>query len=131
LFALGLLMARTGDVTWMVFLLVYGVDGCCTIVHRMMLRENLGQAHRKHAYQLMANELGMSHVAVSLIYMGLQLAVSLGMVYLVPPCALWHWLYLVAVTLVLVVAYVLFMRKYYHLHEEYLERVKSGIGGRN
>ncbi len=55
--------------------------------------------------------------------MGLQLAVSLGMVYLVPPCALWHWLYLVAVALVLVVAYVLFMRKYYHLHEEYLGRV--------
>ena len=125
LFALGLLMARTGDVTWMVFLLVYGVDGCCTIVHRMMLRENLGQAHRKHAYQLMANELGMSHVVVSLIYMGLQLAVSLGMVYLVPCSVFWHWVYLVAVAIVLALGYVVFMRKYYHLHEEYLGRGKK------
>ena len=70
LFAIGLLIARTGDVTWLIFLIVYGVDGCCTIAHRIMLHENLGQAHRKHAYQIMANELGMSHVAVSLIYMG-------------------------------------------------------------
>ena len=125
LFALGLLMARTRDVTWMAFLLLYGVDGCCTILHRMMLHENLGQAHRKHAYQLMANELGMSHVVVSLIYMVLQLAISLGMVYLVPRCPLWHWLYLAAVALVLVLAYVLFMRKYYHLHEEYLKSLKK------
>ena len=49
LFAIGRLIMQTGDVTWMVFLLVYGVDGCCTILHRIMLHENLGEAHRKHA----------------------------------------------------------------------------------
>ena len=71
LFALGRLMLATKDVTWIVFFLVYGIDGSLTIFHRIMLHENLGQAHRKHAYQLMANELKMSHVVVSLIYMGL------------------------------------------------------------
>lgn len=123
LFAIGALIAKTGDVTWLVFLLVYGVDGCCTIIHRIMLHENLGEAHRKHAYQLMANELGLSHVLVSLIYFGLQLGISLVMVYLVPNTVLAHWIYLVAVALVLAGAYVVFMRKYYHLHEEYLEGV--------
>lgn len=44
-----------GDVTYLIFLLVYGVDGCLTIIHRIMLHENLGEAHHKHAYQLMAN----------------------------------------------------------------------------
>lgn len=73
----------------------------------------------------MANELGMSHVVVSLVYMGLQLAISLGMVYLVPACALWHWVYLVAVIVVLALAYLLFMKKYYHLHEEYLASLKK------
>ena len=68
LFALGNLIVRTGDVTWLVFLLVYGVAGVLTICHRLMLHENIGQAHRKHAYQLMANEQGMSHVVVSCIY---------------------------------------------------------------
>lgn len=125
LFAIGLLIAKTGDVTWLIFLLVYGVDGCCTIVHRIMLHENLGEAHRKHAYQLMANELGMSHVVVSLIYMGLQLVISLGFVYLCPATVLAHWIYLVCAGVVLVVAYVLFMKKYYHLHAEYLESLKK------
>lgn len=120
LFMIGCLVMKTRDITWLSFLIVYGVDGCCTIIHRIMLHENLGEAHRKHAYQLMANELGMSHVVVSLIYMGLQLLISLVMVYLVPSIALAHWAYLIIVGLLLVVAYVLFMSKYYHLHEEYL-----------
>lgn len=121
LFLIGCLIIKTGDITWLVFLIVYGVDGCCTIVHRILLHENLGQAHRKHAYQLMANELGMSHVVVSLIYMGLQLVISLAMIYLVPNTVLSHCIYLVVVGLVLVVVYVWFMKKYYHLHEEYLK----------
>ncbi len=125
LFLIGCLIMKTGDITWLAFLIVYGVDGCCTIVHRIMLHENLGEAHRKHAYQLMANELGMSHVTVSLIYMALQLVISLVMVYLVPDTVLWHWIYLVVVGGLLVVAYVLFMKKYYHLHAEYLESLKK------
>ena len=124
LFLIGQLIMKEADITWLTFLIVYGVDGCCTILHRIMLHENLGEAHRKHAYQLMANELGMSHVTVSLIYMGLQLAISLIMIYLVPNTVLAHWIYLVAVGIVLVAAYVLFMKKYDHLHEEYLASLK-------
>ena len=124
LFAIGSLIAKTDDVTWLVFLLVYGVDGCCTILHRIMLHENLGEAHRKHAYQLMANELGMNHVVVSLIYLAIQLLISLVMIYLVPETVSAHWIYLVGVIVVLTIAYVLFMKKYYHLHEEYLATLK-------
>ena len=125
LFALGRLMLATKDVTWIVFFLVYGIDGTLTIIHRIMLHENLGQAHRKHAYQLMANELGMSHVVVSLLYMAIQLVVSLGFIYLCPNTILAHWIYLVAAALILAVAYVLFKMKYYHLHEEYLASLKK------
>ena len=120
LFAIGRVIVQTGDVTYLVLLLVYGVDGCLTITHRIMLHEHLGQAHRKHAYQLLANELGWSHVTVSLLYMGLQLAVSLGFIYLCPSGVVAHWIYLIAAAVVLAAAYVLFMKKYYHLHEEYL-----------
>ena len=125
LFALGQLMLATRDVTWIVFFLVYGVDGSLTIFHRIMLHENLGQAHRKHAYQLMANELKMSHVTVSLIYMVMQLVISLGFIYLCPNTVLAHWIYLVVAGIVLAVAYVLFKMKYYHLHEEYLASLKK------
>lgn len=125
LFLIGCLIMKTGDITWLAFLIVYGVDGCCTIAHRIMLHEHLGEAHRKHAYQLMANELGMSHVTVSLIYMVLQLVISLVMVYLVPDTVMWHWVYLIIIGGLLVVAYMLFMKKYYHLHAEYLESLKD------
>ncbi len=120
LFALGRLMLVTKDVTWIVFFLIYGVDGTLTIIHRIMLHEHLGEAHRKHAYQLMANELKMSHVTVSLLYMVMQLAVSLGFIYLCPNTTLAHWIYFIAAAIVFGLAYVLFKMKYYHLHEEYL-----------
>lgn len=125
LFALGKLMLATQDVTWIVFFLVYGIDGSMTIFHRIMLHENLGQAHRKHAYQLMANELKMSHVVVSLLYMAMQLVVSLGFIYLCPNTIVAHWIYLVCAGAVLAIAYVLFKMKYYHLHEEYLASLKK------
>ena len=125
LFMIGQLIMKTSDVTYLVFLLVYGVDGCLTICHRIMLHENLGEAHRKHAYQLMANELKIGHVKVSLLYMGIQMAVSLGFIYLCPNTTLAHWLYLFGAILLLSVAYVLFKKKYYHLHEEYLASLKQ------
>ena len=124
-FALGKLILQTGDFTYLVFLALYGVDSVLTICHRILLHENLGKAHRKHAYQLMANELNMSHPVVSLVYMVLQLAVSLVMVYALPDRVLVHWVYLGIVIALLAVVYLLFMRKYYHLHERYLESLKK------
>ena len=124
LFAIGKLIVQTGDVTYLILLLVYGVDGCLTIIHRIMLHENLGEAHRKHAFQLMANELKIGHVKVTLLYMAMQLVVSLGFIYLIPNTVAAHWGYFVGAILVLAVAYVLFKKKYYYLHEEYLRGLK-------
>lgn len=120
-FALGLLMLQTRDFSYIVFLAVYGVDTVLTIVHRIMLHENLGEAHRKHAYQLMANELKQSHLKVSAGYMIVQLAVSAGLIFI----PINHYLYLGLVIILLSGAYVAFMRKYYHLHEEYLKSKAS------
>ena len=125
LFLLGNMIIKTTDITWLIFLLVYGVDGCLTIIHRIMLHENLGEAHRKHAYQIMANELKIGHVKVTSLYMIMQLLISLGFIYLCPNTVLAHWLYMVTTLAVLAIAYILFMKKYYHLHEEYLASLKK------
>ena len=125
LFLIGRLVMATSDITYLVFLVVYGVDGVLTICHRIMLHENLGQAHRKHAFQLMANELKMSHITVSLLYACLQLVISLVFIYIVPDTIIAHWIYLFSCIVVLSVAYVLFKKKYYHLHEEYLASLKQ------
>ena len=125
LFAIGKLIVQTGDSSYLVLLMIYGVDGVLTICHRIMLHENLGEAHRKHAYQLMCNELKIGHVKVSLLYMCLQMAVSLGFIYLIPDTVAAHWIYFVCAAVVLAVAYILFKMKYYHLHEEYLASLKK------
>lgn len=117
LFALGKLILQTGDFAYIIFLAVYGADAILTICHRIQLHENLGEAHRKHAYQLMANELKMPHVNVSLIYMALQLAISFGMIF----CPINHYLYLGLTIIILLIAYLIFMKKNYHLHEAYLK----------
>jgi UDP-N-acetylmuramyl pentapeptide phosphotransferase/UDP-N-acetylglucosamine-1-phosphate transferase len=125
LFFIGALIMKTKDVTYLIFLLVYGVDGVLTICHRIILHENLGQAHRKHAYQIMANELKIGHMKISLLYMGMQLVVSLGFIYCCPNTVLAHWIYLICAALLLALGYVMFMKKYYHLHEEYLKEIRK------
>lgn len=117
LFALGKLIIATGDFTYILLLSVYGVDSVLTIIHRIMLHENIGEAHRKHAYQLMANELRMPHILVSLIYMVLQLIIAVGLISL----PVNHWVYCCGVIIVLAIMYIFFKKKYYYLHEEYLK----------
>lgn len=121
LFLIGKLIVETRDFSWIVLLAVYGVDSVLTIVHRLMLHENIGLPHRKHLYQLMANELKIPHVGVSAIYMVLQLCIAAGLLWL----PLNHWVYFFLVIGVLAVAYIGFMRKYYVLHEAYLKQQKK------
>ena len=112
LFLIGKLILTTGDFSWIILLSVYGVDSVLTIIHRLMLHENIGLPHRKHMYQLMANELKIPHVGVSLIYMGAQALVILGYFCFV---RYGYW-YLLGIIVLLSGIYVLFMRRYFHLH---------------
>lgn len=101
---------RGHSMSWIAMLIVYMVDGGMTILHRILLRENLMKPHKKHAYQIMANELKMPHLVVSGIYMGLQAV-----------CCVWYianpgYLTMFLEAGLLVVMYLVFMKKYYHLH---------------
>ncbi len=118
IFSVGKLIVKENDLSYIVFFTVYGVDTVLTICHRILLHENLGEAHRKHAYQIMANELGLSHPLVSTVYMLMQLLISFGMIML----PINHWIYMCGVFVIFGCAYLLFMKKYYHLHVSYLER---------
>jgi len=66
------LMLKTQSIIWILFLMVYGVDSVCTILHRLYLRENIFKAHRVHFYQVLTNERGMSHLKVSAGYAMVQ-----------------------------------------------------------
>lgn len=116
LFFLGKLMIETGDVTWIILLLVYGVDSVLTIVHRIMLRENIGEAHRKHLYQILSNELRVPHVLVSSGYFAVQAVISSGFILIAPAGAEARWIYCIVAGSLLSLFYIVFMKKYFHLH---------------
>lgn len=113
LFLIGKLIIQTGDFSWIVLLSVYGVDSVLTIIHRLMLHENIGLPHRKHMYQLMANELEMPHIQVAAFYMLAQALVVAGYLLCAPA---YGYAYLLGCIAVLSGVYICFMRKYFHLH---------------
>ena len=98
------------SMAWICMFAVYLIDGGLTILHRIMLRENLMKPHKKHAYQIMANELKLPHLMVSGIYMGLQTACCA--VYIAYP----GYPTFFAIFGLLIMMYLIFMRKFYYLH---------------
>jgi len=111
-FLLGLLIIKTGDLSYLVLLSVYGVDTVLTIIHRLILKENILQPHRKHAYQIMANELKIPQVLVSLVYILLQAVIAVDLFIF----KLHSYDYLLVVIILLSLVYFLFKKKYFHLH---------------
>lgn len=73
---LGLLMIKTGQYKWILLLAVYGVETILTIIERLKLKENIFDAHRRHLYQLFANEKKISHLLVSSLYAFFQLLIN-------------------------------------------------------
>jgi len=102
LFLIGKLIIKTEDFSWIILLSVYGVDSVLTIIHRLMLHENIGLPHRKHMY----------HVVVSLIYMAMQVIVIIGYIYFLDH----GYLYLSCTILLLSIIYIGFMKNFFCLH---------------
>lgn len=69
------LILKSSNWLYILFLTVYGVDSILTIIHRLILRQNIFEAHRLHFYQVLANDQKMSHRLVAFIYAFLQVAI--------------------------------------------------------
>lgn len=111
LFLIGRLIIKTEDFSWLILLVVYGVDSVLTIIHRLILHENIGQPHRKHMYQLLANEMKTPHVVVSIGYMGIQGLILVGYFYFQE----YGYWYLLGSIIMLTIGYVSFLKKYYRV----------------
>lgn len=68
LFALGLLILKSGNFIYILFLAIYGLDSIWTIIQRLRNRENIFEAHRSHLYQYLANERGINKLIVASIF---------------------------------------------------------------
>jgi UDP-N-acetylmuramyl pentapeptide phosphotransferase/UDP-N-acetylglucosamine-1-phosphate transferase len=83
---LGYFMIKTiidsGQLGYLLFFAVYGIDAIITIINRLLKKENIFQPHRSHLYQYLANEMGYSHILVAFIYAGLQLGINALVIYM-------------------------------------------------
>jgi UDP-N-acetylmuramyl pentapeptide phosphotransferase/UDP-N-acetylglucosamine-1-phosphate transferase len=75
------LIIQTDNYAYILFLSVYGVDTILTIIHRLILKQNIFKAHRLHFYQLLANEQKWPHLWVSIVYALLQSLIILIIIY--------------------------------------------------
>lgn len=75
-FLIGQLIIKTGNVNYVLLLLVYGMDAVFTIFFRVLRKENIFEAHRSHFYQHLANQSKWSHLSVSLLYFLMQLLIN-------------------------------------------------------
>src|SRR5690606_27491990 len=74
------LILETNNWNYLLFLTVYGVDSVLTIVHRILLKQNIFEAHRLHFYQILANDQKIPHRIVSSIYAIIQFLINLFVV---------------------------------------------------
>ena len=69
------LILTTGNWMYILFLGVYGVDAVLTIIHRLILQQNIFKAHRLHFYQILVNERKMPHLLVAAAYALVQVLI--------------------------------------------------------
>ncbi|WP_320018355.1 glycosyltransferase family 4 protein [Labilibaculum manganireducens] len=119
LFMLGKLIVLEPSIAVVLLLAVYGVDSVLTIVHRLILRENIFQAHRKHLYQILANEAKIPHLFVALVYTAIQIAINCFALFLMQSNFSVFVTILLVVGLLILMAfvYVVVKKKYFHLHK--------------
>lgn len=115
LFALGMLILHTGNLIYVLFLTVYGIDAVWTIVRRIYRRENIFEAHRSHLYQFLANEAGVNKLLVSFAYGFIQLLIGLAVIYVAPMSLTIQLTFAVVLLLVFSVAYL--VGKTYVIHK--------------
>lgn len=81
LFCLGALIIKTGNLLYILFLTVYGIDTVWTILRRLKLGENIFEAHRSHLYQFLGNEAGYNKLLISFLYSLIQFMIGLLVIY--------------------------------------------------
>jgi UDP-N-acetylmuramyl pentapeptide phosphotransferase/UDP-N-acetylglucosamine-1-phosphate transferase len=70
------IIIKTNNFKYLFLFAVYGVDVVFTIIKRIKLKQNLLQAHRLHAYQLLVNNGKYSHLFVAVLYGLMQLIIN-------------------------------------------------------
>lgn len=72
---------ETSNILIFLIFTVYAVEGGFTILERVLRKENIFEAHKRHLYQILANDLKINHLKISLSYFIVQALISIITVY--------------------------------------------------
>jgi hypothetical protein len=61
---------------------VYLLEGGWTIIERFFRKENIFEAHKRHLYQILANNFKIAHLKISFLYFVLQMIINVIVAYL-------------------------------------------------
>lgn len=81
LFGLGALIVKTGNIIYILFLVIYGIDAVWTIIRRMIRKQNIFEAHRSHLYQYLGNEAQLNKLGISFFYGLLQFVIGIIVIF--------------------------------------------------
>ncbi|WP_156305384.1 MraY family glycosyltransferase [Sphingobacterium endophyticum] len=81
LFCLGALIIKTGNLIYILFLTIYGIDTVWTILRRLKFKENIFEAHRSHLYQFLGNEGGFNKLLISFFYGFFQFVIGMLVIF--------------------------------------------------
>lgn len=81
IFLIGKLILFSGNIAYILLLLVYGLETVTTIFFRMMRKENIFEAHRSHYFQFLVNEKKIPHLYVSSGYAIIQLIFNIILIF--------------------------------------------------
>lgn len=88
---------------WLILAGLFLADSLTTLVRRIIHRERFWEAHKRHAYQVLARRLG-SHRKVTLLYLGIDLVVLLPLAWQAGDTPEWAPAIAVVILFVLVLA---------------------------
>lgn len=111
LFLLLKLMIQDNNLIYILFLSVYGVDSVLTIIHRLILKENIFKAHRLHLFQVLVYSLKIPHLLMASIYMLVQIVICSIIVFNLKQSIETQWILGFGIIILLSIAYLIIKRK--------------------
>ncbi|MCF2218031.1 glycosyltransferase family 4 protein [Chryseobacterium sp. PS-8] len=107
-----LLIMKTQDYKYIFLLSVYGIEVVLTIIERLLLKENIFEAHRRHLYQLFANEKKVSHLLISFVYALVQAIINLFLIYS-------HWAIWIIIPVIFIPVGIIYLGLKWSLKKQY------------
>lgn len=84
-YAMFMLIINTTQWEYVLMVCLFGIDPAITVVQRLLKGHNIFATHRTFLFHYLANEVGLSQLKVSALYMLIQLALNALLIFVILP----------------------------------------------